>query len=71
MHTTTQAIEATVRALRDGMTAPMLKQALVADGFTPQKANTIIRWGQQYLKKRQDNSGYIPSTPMGYRKSAR
>jgi len=54
MHTTLQAIEASVRALGDGLGPTALKSALVADGFDPTKASTIIRWAKQFLKKNQE-----------------
>jgi flagellar biosynthesis/type III secretory pathway M-ring protein FliF/YscJ len=47
LHTTQQAIQAATNALHAGVTISLLKQALIQDGFTSQKASVIIRWANK------------------------
>ncbi len=70
MHTTEQALEASIGALRDGMSPYILRSALISDGFKPNKAETIIRWASQYLRKRKEN-GNLSSAQMVSRKPTR
>jgi hypothetical protein len=52
-HTIEQALEACYKGVRDGISSFLLKNALIIDGFTPEKADLIIRWAQQ--SKRNKN----------------
>jgi hypothetical protein len=68
MHTTTEAIQASISALQDGIHVEMLRQCLMAEGFKPNKAATIVRWALQFQRK---NNGYVSSPQMGRRKPVR
>ncbi len=51
MHSTLQAIHAATQALGDNCAQQIIRGALISDGFPPNKADTIIRWAKQFLKK--------------------
>ena len=51
MHSTVQAIQAATQALGDDCAPWVIRGALISDGFSPDKADTIIRWAKQFLRK--------------------
>lgn len=51
MHSTLQAIQAATRALEDNCAHWIVRGALVSDGFSPEKADVIIRWAKQFIRK--------------------
>lgn len=50
MHKTEDAIQSITKALRAGAHVSILKQALLSDGFKPERADIIIRWASQSLR---------------------
>lgn len=43
-HTTEESIHAATVAIQKGISIPMLKRALLGDGFTKEKIEVIVRW---------------------------
>jgi len=52
MHTTEQAIAASTDALRAGVADVFIIHCLIADGFEPKKAHTILKWAAQFLRNK-------------------
>ena len=44
------AIQATTKALKIGASVSIMKLALISDGFTPEKADIIIKWANQTIQ---------------------
>ncbi len=47
-------INLTARAIKDGININLIKVALLQEGINNKKADTIIRWALQILKKVKD-----------------
>lgn len=48
-HSTKDAIVASTKAIKKGVSLALLKQALIVDGFSSSKAQTIILWSLQRI----------------------
>lgn len=59
----TKALEDSLAALKAGVHPTMVVSALVIEGFTEDKAITIVRWGVMYLTN-QLKSIEEPGVPL-------
>ena len=57
MGPTAEAIDKTIIVLLHGGSIRIIKAALILQGFTPQKADIIIRWAQQHIARNKDGNG--------------
>jgi hypothetical protein len=48
--TTESAIDAVVAAIKAGIHEPLIKWSLMNEKFSPERAETIIRWAKQLIK---------------------
>lgn len=53
---TSEAIDKTIIVLSHGGSTKLIKVALMLQGFTPQKADIIIRWAKQHIIRNKDGN---------------